>query len=75
MLPQILLLAGVALCALSVLVAVIQLAQTQAPRGAAILFVFGIAAMLAGAWLNPEPFEVTDIGTAWTELIGGQSAP
>lgn len=69
---DLLLLGGAALMALSVILAVFSLARTQPPRGAAIAFVFGLAALLAGAWLDPTPFRVQDLGEAWQHLLAGR---
>ena len=44
---DLLLLGGIALCLLSVIVAVVQLLRTQPPRAAAILLVLGISAIFA----------------------------
>ncbi|VDS09479.1 hypothetical protein PARHAE_02682 [Paracoccus haematequi] len=68
---DLLLLGGIALCLLSVVVAVVQLLRTQAPRAGAILLVLGIAAILAGAYLAPEPFSLDRIPQAWARLAGG----
>ncbi|MBM3603974.1 MAG: hypothetical protein FJX25_04275 [Alphaproteobacteria bacterium] len=71
---DLLLLLGVALCLLSVVLAVVQLLRTQPPRAAAICFVAGIAALLAGAWLNPAPFAPGDIPAAFEQVTGGVGA-
>ncbi|MDO5706598.1 MAG: hypothetical protein Q4G49_16230 [Paracoccus sp. (in: a-proteobacteria)] len=63
-----LLLGGVALCILSVVFAVVQLAQTRPPRAAAILLVFGIAALLAAAFLTPDTLTPLDIAGAWARV-------
>lgn len=69
---DILILLGTALMAVSVILAIASLARTEPPRGAAIAFVFGLAALFAGAWINPTPFHVQDLGLAWQRLLGGQ---
>ena len=68
---DILILLGTAALALSVILAIAALARTEPPRGAAIMFVFGVAAIFAGAWLDPTPFRVQDLGLAWQRLLGG----
>ena len=68
---DLLILLGTALMALSVILAIAALARTEPPRGAAIAFVFGIGAMFAGAWLDPTPFRVQDLGLAWQRLLSG----
>ncbi|MCQ0970685.1 hypothetical protein MLD63_09635 [Paracoccus sp. TK19116] len=67
---DLLLLGGVALCALSVLWAVIQLARTEPPRAAAIMLVLGIALMFAGAFAQPDGFQPGDVMRAWQGVIG-----
>lgn len=69
---DILILLGTALMALSVILAIASLARTEPPRAAAIAFVFGVAAILAGAWMDPTPFRVQDFGLAWQRLLSGQ---
>lgn len=59
---------GTALAALSVVVAVVQLLRLEPPRIAAILFVAGIAAMIAAAWMDPTAFRVQDIPAAFYRL-------
>lgn len=63
-----LLLAGVALCLISVVAAIIQLLQTRPPRGAAIALVLGVAAIFAAAWLSPEPLQPHDVVQAWSRV-------
>ena len=46
---DILILLGTAALALSVILAIAALARTEPPRGAAIMFVLGVAAILAGS--------------------------
>jgi hypothetical protein len=65
-----LLLGGIALCLLSILIAVVQLLQTRPPRAAAIALVLGIAAIFAAAYLSPEPFSLDQIPQAWARLTG-----
>lgn len=69
---DILLLAGVALCALSVLLAILSVARTQAPRGAAILLVLGIVLLLAGGWLDQRPFGIQSLQESWQRLVNGE---
>ncbi len=72
---DLLLLGGIALCLLSVIVAVVQLLRTQPPRAAAIMLVLGIAALFAGSYLSPEPFRLAQIPQAWARLTGGTVTP
>lgn len=69
-----LLLLGVALCILSVVLAVVQLLQTQAPRAAVICLLAGIVALFAGAAMNPEPFAPGDIPAAFGRVTGQYGA-
>ncbi|AUH65636.1 hypothetical protein [Paracoccus zhejiangensis] len=71
---DLLLLGGVVLCALSVILAVIQLIRMEPPRVAAILLCLGIAVMFAGAHLAPGPFQLGDFAGAWDRLQGGEPA-
>lgn len=67
---DLLLLAGVALCLLSLPLAVVQLARTEPPRGAAVAFVLGIILIFAAAFLNPDPFRVQDVPAAFGRVTG-----
>ncbi|WP_323716612.1 hypothetical protein [Paracoccus aminovorans] len=69
---DILLLAGVALCVLSVLAAIVSVARTRAPRGAAILLVLGLVLVFAGARLDSRPFGVAALQESWQRLVNGQ---
>ena len=69
---DILIIAGTVLCALSVLLAIISVAQTRAPRGAALALVLGIAAMFGGAFTADAPFTVDSVTGAWKRLTAGQ---
>ena len=70
-----LLLAGVALCVISVVLAVVQLLQSVPPRAAVITLILGIVAIFGGAYLNPEPFQVTDIAQAWDRVSTDAMTP
>ncbi|MRX49229.1 hypothetical protein GI374_01990 [Paracoccus sp. S-4012] len=65
---DLLLLAGVLLCLLSLPLALIAVARTEAPRSAAASLVLGIALMFLAAWLAPGAFHLQDIAAAWTRL-------
>ncbi|MEF9600796.1 hypothetical protein O4J55_00190 [Paracoccus sp. PXZ] len=69
---DILLLAGVALCVLSVLLAIVSVARTQAPRGAAILLVLGIVLLLVGGWRDQRPFGLQSLEESWQRLVNGE---
>lgn len=68
---DILILLGTGLLALSVILLIASLARTEAPRGAAIAAVLGVAAIVWGAWIDPTPFKVQDLGLAWQHLLNG----
>lgn len=72
-----LLLGGIALCAFSVIYAVIQLLRVEPPRAAVIMLILGIAAMFAGAYLQPGPFNAQDVPAAWSRVTnsGAPAAP
>lgn len=67
---DLLLLAGVALCLLSLPLAVIQLLRTEAPRAAVLALVGGIVLIFAGAAMNPDPFRVQDVPAAFGRITG-----
>ncbi|MFB2533039.1 hypothetical protein ACEYYB_10400 [Paracoccus sp. p4-l81] len=69
LLHDLLILAGVALCALSVVLAVVSLAQSRAPVNAARALVLGIVALVAAAFVNPQPFAPADIPSALSRLM------
>ncbi len=69
---DVLILLGTALMAVSVILAIAALARIEPPRGAAIAFVVGVAALFLGAWMDPTPFRVQDLGLAWQRLLAGQ---
>lgn len=68
---DILLLAGVVLCLLSVPVAIVSLARTEPPRGAAISLVLGLLLLVAGAWLDNRPFGIESIRESGQRLLDG----
>lgn len=70
-----LLLAGVALCLISIVVAIVQLLQLQPPRAAAIALILGIAAIFGAAYLDPAPFQPTDVVQAWDRVSSEATAP
>ncbi|CAM3170921.1 hypothetical protein PANO111632_06280 [Paracoccus nototheniae] len=72
---DVLLLAGVALCLSSIVLAVVQLLQTQPPRAAALAFVAGVFLLFVGAWTSPEPFGPGTIPAALQSVTGGAVTP
>ncbi|WP_111557805.1 hypothetical protein [Paracoccus sediminilitoris] len=71
---DLLLLAGIALCALSLVLAVVQLARTQAPRAAILTFMAGIVVLVSGASVDPDPFHPSDVASAFHRVTGIGSA-
>lgn len=69
---DVLILLGTALMAVSVILAIASLARIEPPRAAAIAFVVGVGALFLGAWMDPTPFRVQDLGLAWQRLLAGQ---
>jgi hypothetical protein len=69
---DILLLAGLTLCVLSVLLAIVSVARTHAPRGAAIALVLGLVLAFAGAWLDQRPFGPAALQESWQRLAEGR---
>lgn len=69
-----LLLAGVVLCVISVIYAIVQLMQTQPPRGAAITLILGIVLLFAGVLTAPQPLTPQGIFSAWERVTSGRGA-
>lgn len=70
MIEDILMLAGLALCALAVVMGVVQLARTEPPRGAAILLVLGVAVLLGSVILGGAVPSIEAVTGAVTRLSG-----
>lgn len=68
-------LAGVALAVLSVILAVIAVAQTRAPRGGALALVLGIALLGGGALLSTQPVGPAFPLDAWNRVTSPKAAP
>lgn len=66
-----LLLGGVVLGAVSILAALVQLLQSQPPRGSVITLIFGAVLIFAGAYLSPEPFQPQNVVAAWERVSAG----
>ncbi len=70
---DLLLIAGSALCALSIVMAIIAVAQTQAPRSAAIALMMGILLLLLlGAKSDPAAVNPDNMMGAWKRLFAGE---
>lgn len=72
---DLMLLAGVALCVLSVVMAVVSVIRTRAPRGAALALVAGLVLLVAGTWLDPRPLGLDGLAQSWTRLTTGREGP
>lgn len=70
---DLLLLGGVALCVISIIAAIIQLLQTDPPRGAVITLILGIVLIFAGAYYAPQPLQPQSILSAWSRVIGSEA--
>ncbi len=68
-----LLLAGLTLCLLSLPVAVVALLSTRAPRGAAMILVFGVLLLFGAAYLAEEPLGLNSVGQAWSRVFAGNT--
>lgn len=66
---DLMMLAGVALIALALVLALVSLAQSHAPVNAARALVAGIAALVFAAFWNPQPFAPTDIPEAVMRVV------
>lgn len=69
---DLLLLVGTALLAVSVIMAIIAVLQTQAPRGAAGIFVLGVLVLIVGAWIDPAAITPQNMLTVWREFFAGE---
>lgn len=68
-------LAGAALAALSVVLVIVALAQTRAPRGGALALVAGILLLALGAWASTQPVTPAMIGDAWARVTSAKPMP
>lgn len=66
---DLMMLAGVALIALAVILALVSLAQSHAPVNAARAMVAGIVALVFAAFWNPQPFALSDIPDAVMRVV------
>lgn len=75
---DLLIIVGSGLCVLSILLAIIAVMQTRAPRGAAIALLLGLAAIFVAAKADPAAVSVGGTIDAWKRLFAGEislSAP
>lgn len=68
-------LAGIALAVLSVVLAVVALAQTRPPRGGALALVAGIVLFGLGAWASTQPITPAMVCDAWTRVTSTKQTP
>lgn len=64
------LLIGALLCLLSLPLAVMSLVATRPPRPAAIMFVLGCLALMAGAYGANGPLGTSTLFDAWNRIMG-----
>lgn len=69
---DLLLLAGSALCVISIIMAAIAVVQTRAPRGAAIALMLGITLLLVGAKMEPAAVTPDNVMTTWQRMLRGE---
>lgn len=69
---ELLLLGGSALCVISVIMAVVAVAQTRAPRGAAIALMLGIIALAVAAKTDPAAVNPNNVLNTWQRMIRGE---
>lgn len=69
---ELLLLGGSALCVISVIMAVVAVAQTRAPRGAAIALMLGIIALAVAAKSDPVAVTPDNVLHTWQRMIRGE---
>lgn len=72
---DLMLLAGSGLCAISVVLAVVSVVQTRAPRLAAIALVLGLALLFGAAWLRPAAVGPQQVLDVWQRLLGDEPLP
>lgn len=72
---DLLVLTGVALALLSIILVVVALARTRAPRGGAIALSVGILLIAIGAWGSVQPVTPYFALDAWTRVTSPKSAP
>lgn len=64
------LLGGIALCAISAILAVVQLMRMQPPRAAAVTMIVGVVLIFLAAAMDPEAFQASAIVNGWSKLTG-----
>lgn len=69
---ELLLLGGSALCVISIVMAVIAVVQTRAPRGAAIALMLGIIGLAVAAKNDPAAVTPDNVVATWQRMIRGE---
>ena len=69
---DLMLLAGTALCAISIAMAIVAVLQTRAPRGAAIIVVRGLVVLFSAARMEPSAVNSQNLLDAWQRLFAGE---
>lgn len=69
---DLLLLAGSAICVISVIMAIVAVAQTRAPRGAAIALMLGVALLLFAAKSDPGAVNPQNVLDTWQRGLRGE---
>lgn len=69
---DLLLIVGSGLCVASIVMAIIAVARTQAPRSAAIALMMGVLLLLLGAKSDPAAVNPENMLGAWKRLFAGQ---
>lgn len=69
---DLMLLGGSALCAISVMMAVVSVLQARAPRGAAIVLMLGFIVLFVAARMDPAAINPQNMAQTWQRLLAGQ---
>ena len=72
---DLLVLAGAAAAILSIILALLAVAQTRAPRGGAVTLALGIVAIAVGAVCSTQPVTPHFVLDAWVRVTSPKSAP
>lgn len=75
LISDLMVLTGAAAALLSILLVIIALAQTRAPRGGALAFVLGFGLLAAGAYLSTQPVMPTFVLDAWQRVTSSKPEP
>lgn len=70
---DLLVLLGVALCAISVVMAVVSVLRTQAPRAAALAFVLGLVVLFGVTTVAERSLSVASVTDSWNRVLNGEA--